>query len=56
MVKELKQGNRILYSCEICGVYYEEREWAEKCQEWCETHDGSCNIEIIQHSVSPEET
>ena len=55
MVKEWQQRNRVLYSCEVCGVSYEQREWEEKCQEWCETHNGSCNIEIIQHSVSLEE-
>jgi len=29
---------------------YRDREWAEKCEEWCKTHQ-SCNIEIIAHAV-----
>ena len=55
VVKEIKQGTKILYTCEECGLSYEEKEWAEKCQSWCETHEGSCNLEYIQHSVSSEE-
>ena len=56
MVKEIKQGAKILYVCEVCGLAYEEREWAEKCQSWCETHEGSCNIDYVQHSVPLEKT
>ena len=55
MVKEIKQGSKILYVCEMCGLAYEEREWAEKCQSWCETHEGSYNIDYVQHCVPLEE-
>ena len=55
MVKEIKLGEKTRYICEECGLAYEEKEWAEKCQSWCETHEGSCNIEYISHSVPLEE-
>ena len=51
MVKEVKQGVKTLHVCEVCGLAYEEAEWAGKCQSWCETHEGSCNLEYLQHSI-----
>lgn len=56
MVKEVKQNNRTVYVCEACGLAYEEKEWAEKCQQWCDRHN-SCNLEITQHAVllTPED-
>ncbi len=53
MVKELHKEDRVLYVCEACGFAYEEKEWAQKCQAWCEEHN-SCHLEITQHAVSPE--
>lgn len=50
MVKELKKSQKTLYVCEECGFAYEQREWAEKCQAWCQEHQ-SCNLEITQHGV-----
>lgn len=41
-----------LYYCQLCGVAYKEREWAEKCEVWCREHKGSCNLEIIEHAVN----
>ena len=32
-------------------MYFEEKEWAEKCQDWCENH-YSCNAEITQHAIT----
>ncbi|MDP2729757.1 MAG: hypothetical protein Q8O55_04685 [Dehalococcoidales bacterium] len=54
MVKQLIQEDKTLYLCEACGAAYPEKEWAEKCQAWCEAHGGTCNIEIIAHSVPVE--
>ncbi|MFC2067990.1 hypothetical protein ACFLTP_03145 [Chloroflexota bacterium] len=54
MVKEIKQGAKTLYKCDVCGLAYEEKEWAEKCQSWCETHEGTCNVEYVLHSVPLE--
>jgi len=53
MVKETKKDRKTLYICEACGFAYEEKEWAQKCQEWDEQHQ-TCNLEIIQHSVPLE--
>ena len=53
MVKELPRDNKTFYTCEACGFAYEQKEWAQKCQEWCEEHN-SCNLEITQHAVPLE--
>jgi len=53
MVKEVKKNDKPLYVCEECGFGYEEKEWAEKCQLWCQQHH-SCNLEIIQHGTPLE--
>jgi len=38
------------YRCNECGFYYAEKEWAEKCQQWCKEHN-SCNLDIIKHAI-----
>ena len=45
----LGASNKELYQCEECGLHYEDREWAEKCEAWCREHK-SCNIEITAHA------
>ena len=52
MVKELNKDDKAYYICEECGFAYEQKEWAEKCQQWCKQHQ-SCNLEITQHGVPP---
>ncbi len=39
-----------LYKCPECGLEYKEKEWAEKCEQWCKEHK-SCNLEITKHAV-----
>ena len=56
MVKEIERNGKLYYLCEVCGTAYSQKKWAKKCQDWCVTHDGSCSIEVIQHSVPLEET
>jgi predicted ATP-dependent serine protease len=51
MVKETKKENQIFYQCQECGFYYQEREWAKRCEEWCKKYK-SCNLEIIKHSIN----
>ena len=51
MVKAIEKKGKTLYIYEECGLAYEEKEWAEKCQQWCEEHEGTCNMEISEHSV-----
>jgi hypothetical protein len=53
MVKGVKDKGKPLYICEACGFPYEEKAWADKCQEWCQEHQ-SCNIEITAHAVPIE--
>ena len=53
MVKEIKKNEETLYICETSGFAYKQKEWAEKCQQWCKEHQ-SCNLEITQHGAPPE--
>jgi hypothetical protein len=50
MVKEIKKDNKVYFQCEECGFVYENREWAEKCENWCKEYH-SCNIEITKRAV-----
>lgn len=52
MVKKEKIGDKTYYQCETCKFYYADKEWADKCQTWCETH-RSCNINITKNVVDP---
>lgn len=49
-VKNMNQKNRKLFQCPECGLWYAEKEIAEKCEAWCREHK-SCNLDIIQHAV-----
>jgi len=50
VVKEVKKGSKKLYVCEVCGLKYGEKVWAEKCEEFCFKHH-SCSLEITSHAV-----
>lgn len=52
MVKALKKNNKDLYQCDVCGYKYEEKEWADKCEAWCNRH-SSCNLEITANGIPP---
>jgi hypothetical protein len=39
-----------LYECEACHMFYEDEQWAKKCEEWCIEHK-TCNIEIMKHAT-----
>lgn len=51
MVTEKRKGDKIYFRCEACNMYYETREIAQKCEDFCNTHK-SCNIELIKHAVN----
>ncbi|MBI1972606.1 hypothetical protein HYS50_01220 [Candidatus Woesearchaeota archaeon] len=55
MVSELKKGKRLYYQCDQCNLYYRDKTWAEQCSAWCLQHPGSCNSDIVKHSVKIEE-
>lgn len=50
MVKTVQQDNATRYQCEECGLFYVEKEIAEKCQAWCKEHN-SCNLDIIKNAI-----
>ncbi|MBI4186759.1 MAG: hypothetical protein HY530_04550 [Chloroflexi bacterium] len=55
MVKKLLKDNKTLYVWEACDFAYQEEEWAQKCQQWCEKY-STCNIEITQHGAPLEDS
>lgn len=36
------------FQCKVCGYNYTDKKWAEKCEQWCSTHN-SCSNEITKH-------
>jgi len=50
MVKKLTKKGKTYYQCEICMFYYKTREWAQKCEDYCEKYK-SCSLEITKHAV-----
>ena len=50
MVKEKIKNNKKYYICEECSFAYNDKKWAQKCQNWCKKYN-SCNIEITKHAV-----
>ena len=51
-MKKLQQKNQKLYFCPECGLKYQKKELAKKCESWCKKYK-SCNLEIIQHAIKP---
>lgn len=39
-----------LFFCGECDMAYEERKWAERCEEHCRENDA-CSMDITRHSV-----
>jgi len=50
MVQEIEKEGKKYYQCEICKFSYEDKEWAEKCEDFCKEHN-SCSLEITEHAV-----
>jgi len=53
MVKKNKKEKKILFQCEECKLFYENKKLAEKCDAYCKEHHA-CNIELIANSVRGE--
>ncbi len=51
MVQTIKKFKEY-YQCSECGMQYEKKDWAEKCEAWCKKHH-SCNLEITSHAIPP---
>lgn len=45
----MHKKNEKSHKCPECGLHYEDKEQAEKCEAWCKGHN-SCNLEITSHS------
>ncbi len=45
MVKQIT-----FWICEECKLKYIEKDWAEKCENWCKEYK-SCNLEITNHAT-----
>lgn len=43
MVKKMKRKDEFLYVYEECGLANKEKNWAEKCKEFCSKHH-SCSL------------
>jgi hypothetical protein len=41
------------YLCKKCNLKYQEKELAERCQAWCEEHEGQCDSEITKYAIIP---
>jgi len=44
------KDEKVLYECIECHLKYEDKKWAQKCEEWCKK-TSSCNLDIIKHAV-----
>ncbi len=38
------------HQCSICKLHYKEKILADRCHEWCSTHN-SCNLDIADKSI-----
>jgi len=52
MVKEIKKEDKVYFMCEACNMYYETKELAQKCENFC-NKNHSCSLEITKHAVQP---
>ncbi|MEK6915481.1 MAG: hypothetical protein AABW89_02990 [Nanoarchaeota archaeon] len=50
-IKEKRDGEQ---QCDKCGLSYNNKIKANKCQEWCKKHK-SCNLEITKHAINKKE-
>lgn len=42
--------NKKVHRCQECGLHYEDKKQAEKCEAWCREH-RACNLEIISQAI-----
>jgi len=50
MIKEIKKEDKTYYACPICKFTYNDRKWAQKCEDYCNEYK-SCSLEITKHAV-----
>ncbi len=50
MVKEVKLDSKTVFLCEECGLGYEDRDTAQRCEDWCR-RTRSCSLKITKKAV-----
>lgn len=45
-----KKVEEELHKCSECGLHYEDKTEAEKCEVWCKEYH-SCNLEITSYAI-----
>ncbi|MFQ5975323.1 MAG: hypothetical protein ACE5J5_03285 [Candidatus Hydrothermarchaeales archaeon] len=50
MVKEDTWENKKIYRCGECNLGYLDKEIAQKCENFCKTHNA-CSMEITKNAV-----
>ena len=43
-----------LHKCPKCGLHYEDKAQAKKCEVWCRKHH-SCNLEITSQAIESKQ-
>jgi|GEM_PF-901461 len=43
-------NNENYFQCPECGLFYEEKRYANECKKWCKRYD-SCNLKITAHAT-----
>jgi hypothetical protein len=51
MVERITKNGKTYFACECCGSAYDNKQLAEKCEAWCNTHGGDCNMKIMEKSL-----
>ena len=50
MVYEINRRGRTVYQCELCLFGYTHLEDAERCEQYCATHN-SCSPQIMRKAI-----
>jgi len=50
MVLVLEHEGKVYYACSICGLVYEESDYAVACEENC-SGCGCCGLEVTRYAI-----
>ncbi len=50
MVSEKTVDSKRLFTCDVCGFGYLDKETAQECEDWCRK-TGTCSLEINKKAV-----
>jgi len=42
------------YKCIECGLIYDDKKIAKRCQDWCKKHK-SCSLKITKYAINKNE-